>query len=107
MSLTKKIARATQNNYRLNCRVLKMKCSWDEVQSILDTACRKKRGCCRSSSHSPCEQPQVSCPKPVKQNSCEKENNIKEQKCHDKSHNKNCNGKACHVNPRSPFYPFF
>ena len=92
MSLSKKIAHATQNNYRLNRRVLKMKRSWDEVQCILDTACRKKRkDCCPCSSS--CEKTVPSCQK-TSPCSCNQKNN-------------SCSCQNRQVNPRSPFYPFF
>ena len=94
MSFSKKIAHATQNNYRLNRRILKMVHSWNEVQSILDTACRKKRGCCPCSS-SNCDKLEQPCPKPS-HHSCSKPDS-----CHEKKE------QNCRVNPRSPFYPFF
>ncbi len=101
MSFSKKIARATQNNYRLNRRVLKMVHSWNEVQFILDTACRKKKGCCPSSSY--CDKPEQPCSKPS-HHSCSKPSHHpcpKPDSCHEKKE------QNCRVNPRSPFYPFF
>lgn len=49
MSLSNKIACATQCNYRLNRRILRMKHSWDEVDNILSAACCRRKSNCHAS----------------------------------------------------------
>ncbi len=38
-----KIAKATGSNYKLNKKALQLKRSWDEVESILNGAVKRKR----------------------------------------------------------------
>lgn len=42
-SLKSKIARATACNYKLNKKIVRLKCSWDEVEAILNGAIKKKK----------------------------------------------------------------
>ena len=42
-SLRYKICKYTASNYKLNKKVLKLKRSWDEVESILNSAVNKKK----------------------------------------------------------------
>lgn len=41
--LKNKISRATCSNYKLNKKILQLKRSWDEVESILNNAMNKKK----------------------------------------------------------------
>jgi hypothetical protein len=37
------IARATGNSHKLNKKILKLKTSWDEVESMLNSSVKKKK----------------------------------------------------------------
>ena len=128
MSLKNKIACATSCNYRLNRKVLCMKRSWDEVNSLLDTACKRRRGappppppkpapkprpcclcpglCCPQ--WEPRERKHPPCPPPERQKKAEWTPPPRCESPHPPQKNRPAPppNRRC-PNRNSPFYPFF